>query len=62
MRVALSGFKTFDAPALHLQVAQQEQLDATLEVGSVTEEVSVQADVSPVNASALSGSEPRLLG
>src|SRR5215470_12709428 len=53
LRVTAAGFKTFDAAAIHLQVALASQLDASLSVGAVEEEVSVQADVSPVNTESI---------
>ena len=53
LRVTAAGFKTFDATAIHLQVALASQLDASLSVGAVEEEVSVQADVSPVNTESI---------
>jgi hypothetical protein len=49
LRATAAGFKTYDAPSIHLQVAMASQLDISLSIGAVEDEVSVQADVSPVN-------------
>jgi hypothetical protein len=53
LRVTAAGFKAYDAAGIHLQVALASQLDASLSVGTVQEEVSVQADVSPVNTESI---------
>jgi Carboxypeptidase regulatory-like domain len=45
LRVTAAGFKTYDAPSIHLQVAMASQLDISLSIGAVEDEVSVQADV-----------------
>jgi hypothetical protein len=49
IRVNASGFATYEASAIHLQVAFASQLDVHLTLGTVQNEVLVQADVSPVN-------------
>jgi hypothetical protein len=50
VRVTAPGFSTYDVASIHLQVALSSQLNISLSLGPVQEEVSVQADVSPVNA------------
>jgi hypothetical protein len=50
LRVAANGFKTQDYSAIHLQVAQSSQLNVTLAVGIVTEQVSVNETVSPLDS------------
>ncbi|HYA17719.1 MAG TPA: TonB-dependent receptor [Bryobacteraceae bacterium] len=50
IRVSAGGFKTFEDTALHLQVAQASELDVHMEIGSVSEQVEVTAEVSMLNA------------
>ena len=50
IRVTAPGFKTFEDSNLHLQVAQSSNLDVPLVVGTLAEEIRVEADVSPLNA------------
>ncbi len=45
VRIAASGFKTFERTGLTLEVAQRLRLDAQLDVGAATETVSVVAEV-----------------
>src|SRR5215471_7854522 len=45
-----TGFKKFVASGIHVQVAQQSQLNISLQVGSTTESVQVEASVSMLNA------------
>jgi hypothetical protein len=42
LKIAASGFKTFEAVGVILRVGQKARIDASLEVGQVTTEVSVQ--------------------
>ena len=42
LKIAASGFKTFEAIGVVLSVGQKARIDASLEVGQVTTEVSVQ--------------------
>lgn len=44
-----TGFKKFVASGIHVQVAQQSQLNIGLQVGSTTESVQVEASVSMRN-------------
>jgi hypothetical protein len=50
LQVTAPGFRTFTSAAIHLEVARASQLDVPLNLGSVAEEISVEATVSPVNA------------
>jgi hypothetical protein len=50
VRVTAPGFKTFEDTGIHLQVAQSSQLNVALAVGATSESVTVQADVSPLEA------------
>jgi hypothetical protein len=50
IRVTGAGFAAYEASAIHLQVAQASQLDVHLALGQAQADVSVVADVSPVNA------------
>jgi hypothetical protein len=45
-----TGFKKFVASGIHVQVAQQSQLNISLQVGSTTDSVQVEASVSMLNA------------
>ncbi len=47
--VAKSGFQTLVRRGIHLVVGQAATLDARLEVGGVTEQVTVTGEVSPVS-------------
>ncbi|HEU0122729.1 MAG TPA: carboxypeptidase regulatory-like domain-containing protein [Bryobacteraceae bacterium] len=48
VRVVATGFKTFELDGIQLQVQQQAQVNASLQVGSMTESVVVQGDASVV--------------
>src|SRR6266849_930370 len=48
--VGKDGFQTTVRGGIHLVVGQQANLDFTLQVGAVTEQVTVTAEFSPVNA------------
>ena len=50
LQVSGNGFKTQEYSAIHLQVAQASQLNVTLAVGIVSEQVSVTETVSPLDA------------
>jgi hypothetical protein len=50
LEVTASGFKTQEYKDIHLQVAQASQLNVTLAVGVVSEHVSVEESVSPLDA------------
>jgi Carboxypeptidase regulatory-like domain/TonB-dependent Receptor Plug Domain/TonB dependent receptor len=50
IHVTATGFGAYEATAIHLQVALASQLDVHLTLGQAQQEVSVVADVSPVNA------------
>jgi hypothetical protein len=48
LRVTANGFRPSETPKLHLQVAQTSQFNVALTLGTTTEAVTVQADVSPL--------------
>jgi hypothetical protein len=48
LQVTAPGFKVYDNPKIHLQVAQSSLLNASLVVGTVNESVQVDSEVSPL--------------
>lgn len=52
--VSAAGFKTFEQTGINLRVQQQARVDATLEIGALSESVSVTSDAAVVEATASS--------
>jgi hypothetical protein len=53
LTIAASGFKTFEAGSLHLQVAQDSTFDASLAIGAVTESMQVTSQISQLEAASV---------
>jgi hypothetical protein len=51
--VSAKGFKVFEDPKIHLQVAKASHLDVPLTVGAASEQILVQADVSQLNTESI---------
>ena len=51
--VSAPGFKVFEDPKIHLQVAKASQLDVPLTVGPASEQILVQGDVSQLNTESI---------
>lgn len=54
IRVTAPGFKTFEDAHIHLQVAQASEFDAALAVGEASEQITVEATVSPLETESAS--------